>query len=62
MNTNLLIVMGVTIAYIVLAISFSTFVSNMDDDNAKKRAQSIFIGINVVLLCTAMTYAYLNFL
>lgn len=62
MTTNLLIVLGVAILYILFALAFSSYVSNMEDDAPKKRAQSIFIGINIVLLCGAMAYAYVTFL
>lgn len=62
MTSNLLIIGGAAGGYILFAIVFFSFVTKMDNEISRKRAQSIFIGLNIVLLCAAMTYAYVHFI
>jgi hypothetical protein len=61
MTSNLLIFGGIAFGYIFFAIMYYNYVSNIENEDAGKRAQNIFIVINILLLSSAMAYAYISF-
>lgn len=61
MTSNLLIFGGIAFGYIMLAIVCFNYISNIDDEAQRQKAQYVFLGINIILLCGAIGYAYVNF-
>jgi hypothetical protein len=61
MTSNLLIFGGIAFGYIFLAIMYYNYVSNLENEEARKLAQNIFITINILLVSTALAYAYISF-
>ncbi len=61
MTSNLLIFGGIAFGYIFLSTWYYNYVSGIENDDARKRAQNIFIIINILLVSTALAYAYISF-
>lgn len=61
MTSNLLVIGGIAFGYIFFAIMFYSYVSNIENEGARRRAQNVFITINIMLLTAAMAYAYISF-
>ena len=50
MTSNLLIFGGIAFGYIFLSTWYYNYVSGIENDDARKRAQNIFITINIKIL------------
>ncbi len=61
MTSNLLIFAGIAFGYILFAIVCFNYISNIEDDTNRQKAQNVFITINILLLCAAMVYAYISY-
>lgn len=61
MTSNLLIFGGIAFGYIMLAIVCFNYIANIENDAGRLKARNLFIGINILLLCGAMAYAYISF-
>lgn len=61
MTSNLLIFGGIAFVYIILVTIFFNYVSSIEEEDGRQKAQNIFITVNILLLCGAMAYAYVKF-
>lgn len=61
MNNGLIIAAAVVSGYLIFAMGYAILLSKMEDDTKKQRIQNVFIGLNVLLLGGAITYAFMHF-